>query len=243
MILVTGCNQGYYNRIRGYLHSLEQYADFPVNLVTVGFSANPNIKNVTPFFIDPADNYGAPPQTESIQHGSFLKVIKYKPKEVIVYTDGDFVMQRPLDLEEKKLLKLKDGEVITSWNGGPNETLEIEASRLNMRCDINQLINDWGNVVKTAPIYNVGFLGMTANTWGSLYENYIADWNSIALYFGHMARQQWLISYTIAQLGLTVKIAPWSLHAHGHFGLKPGMERRPDGIYHDGKLAAFRHYL
>jgi hypothetical protein len=32
-----------------------------------------------------------------------------------------------------------------------------------------------------------------------------------------MARQQWLVSYLLKQLDYDIKIAPWSLHAHGHF--------------------------
>ena len=60
--------------------------------------------------------------------------------------------------------------------------------------------------------------------------------------FTHMARQQWLISWELAKLGLTVKVCPWSIHAHGHGGLKPGMHYGEGGLWADGKLAAWRHH-
>lgn len=243
MQLVTGVNRAYFTRALSYLATLEKYANFPVNLITVGFETDIDSSRISNFYLSQEDNYGSPPQTESIQHGSFLKVLETSKQEVILYTDADMVMQRGLDKEEIKYLKLKNNEVLASWNGGPHETLELEAGRLNMRCDIYQFINDWGVLVKHSPIYNVGFLAMNRYTWEKLHEAYIRDWNSIELYFGHMARQQWLISYKIAQLQFDVKIAPWSLHAHGHFGLKPGMTRKSGLIYWEDKLAAFRHYL
>jgi hypothetical protein len=241
MQLVTGSNLGYYGRMTGYLDSLAVHADFPVHLVGVGFMpANAFAKC---HILTREQNDGAPRETECIQHGSFLHVIKGKADDVLVYTDGDFVMQRPLDDSERELLDLDHGQVVTSWNGGAHETLEHEATRLNMRVSWEQLFNDFGHDLRKWPIYNVGFIAMTRQTWKELYAAYMRDWPDMHHYFGHQARQQWLISYHIAALGLDVKIAPWSLHAHGHFGLKPGMERRPDGIYADGKLAAFRHFL
>ncbi len=242
MLLVTGANERYLPRMRPYLDSLERYADFPVKFITVGFKIELPYDRIECIHLPRADNIGAPPQTESIQHGSFLNVIDMPTNEVIIYTDGDFIMQRALDDDERALLALKHNQALTSWNGGPHETLAIEAERLGLKTSYRRLADDWGFLDKH--IYNVGFIAMTVRTWRRLYKSYLQDWERIGEYFEHMARQQWLISYKLAQLGIEVHIAPWSLHAHGHFGLKPGMERRADGsIYHNGRLAAFRHYL
>ena len=243
MRLITGCNQGYLPRMRDYFVSLERYADFPVEFVTVGFEYGSPYGKIKPVEMAREQNEGAPVETEAIQHGSFLQVIDAKAADVLLCTDGDFVMQRPMDVEEKKLLKLKSGEVVTSWNGGPHETLMIEAARLFPKCTPQKVSDDWGAIVNTEPIYNVGFLAAQKRTWQKIYDLYMENWERVGQYFGHMARQQWLISWAIADLGLKVKIAPWSFYAHGHFGMKPGMVRAPDGIYHDGKLACFRHYL
>jgi hypothetical protein len=223
-----------------YLDSLRTHADFPVYLVGVGFEP-PQIPGVCGISIDREQNAGAPDETESIQHGSFTGVIRHKVSEVVVYTDGDFIMQRPMDDGERRLLKLKHGQVVTSWNGGPHETLLTEAGRLWQRASSAEMSRLWGEDWHTRPIYNVGFLAMTYRTWIELYKSYMKRWPDACSCFAHKARQQWLISYLLSDYEVTV--APWHLHAHGHFGLQSGMERRPDGIYADGKKALFRHYL
>ena len=244
MRLITGCNEQYLQRMRAYLTSLQEYADFDVTFITVGFDWGSPFSKITPVRMDREQNEGAPPQSEAVQHGSFLSVLEGKVTEVLLCTDGDFTMQRALDDDEKALLSLKHGEVVTSWNGGPNETLTTEAGRLGLKVPYDSLVEDWGEIVKTKPIYNVGFIGMTRKTWQQVYDLYMKNWERVGEYFTHPARQQWLISWCLPELGLDVKVAPWSLHAHGHFGPKPGMTRLGDGsIAVDGKLAAFRHYL
>lgn len=224
--------------MQGYLDSLRKYADFPVTFVGVEFTP-PDMGEIETITITAEQNYGAPSDTECIQHGSFASLIPGDDSEVLVYTDGDFRMQRPLEQDELDLLTLAHGEVVTSWNGGPDETLALEATRLGLHGDLEQ----WGGDLDRLSIYNVGFLAMTRGTWRELLTAYNRDYARMDATFSHYARQQWLISYHVQRLGMTIKIAPWSLHAHGHFGLKPGMERRGSQIYWNGRLAAFRHYL
>lgn len=236
MRLVTGCNAGYLQRMQSSLYSLDQHADFPVSRIAVGFS-NHDWTTLTA-----EQNAGAPEGTECIQHGSFLKVVKGKADEVLLYADGDVVMQRPLDDDERGLLALKHGQALVGWNGGPHETLAVEAGRLGVANSVQWAMQEWGLTDPVPPIYNVGMLAMTRKTWRQVYNLYMQRWEQACQTFTHMARQQWLISYCIDALGLDVTIMPWHLHAHGHFGLKPGMERRGIDIYHDGRLAAFRHH-
>lgn len=234
--LVTGSNQPYWGRIQTYLRSLEQHCNVEWHYIGVEWDSGNGLT------LSAEENAGAPHETKCIQHGSFTKIIPARANTVMVYTDGDFVMQRPLDEDELALIGgLKHGQVLTSWNGGPSETLELEAGRLSPRITRDELLQ-WPHLDK--PIYNIGFLAMTKKTWQQVHELYMAKWDAINRAFNHRARQQWLVCWAIHELGLDVKIAPWSLHAHGHFGLKPGMSRGENGlIYHDGKLAAFRHYL
>lgn len=241
MRLITGCNDGYLPRMTPYLDSLRAFADLPVTLVGVGFMP-PAIEGVDSVLISRWQNAGAPPETECIQHGSFLHVVDGPEDEVLIYTDGDFIQQRHMDDGERDLLALKHGEVVTSWNGGAGETLTLEALRLGMRDTMGGLRSEWGAQIFQWSIYNVGFLAMTRATWRELHAAYMADWERVGQSFTHPARQQWLISYTIQRLGYAVKIAPWSLHAHGHFGLKPGMHYGPGGLWADGKLALMRHH-
>ena len=238
MRIVTGCNEPYFQRMTPYLNSLRRYADFPVTFVGVEFTP-PDLGEIETTSITAEQNYGAPPQTKCIQHGSFASLIPGDESEVLIYTDGDFIMQRKIEQDELDLLDLKHGEVVTSWNGGPDETLALEAGRLGVRGNLAQ----WGNDLDRLSIYNVGFLAMTRATWKELCAAYTSDYTRMDATFSHYARQQWLISYHVQRMGATIKIAPWSLHAHGHFGLKPGMARRGSEIYWNGRLAAFRHYL
>ncbi len=243
MRIVTGCNEPYFQRMTPYLNSLRRFADFPVTFVGVEFTP-PDLGDIETISMTAEQNYGAPPQTKCIQHGSFASLIPGDDSEVLIYTDGDFVMQRQLRDDERKLLQLEDYAAVTSWNGGEHETLEIEAGRLGMRTSMDDLIAAYGRCIKLRKIYNIGFLAMTRVSWIELHKAYLREWERVGRYFSHMARQQWLVSYLLKQLDYDIKIAPWSLHAHGHFGLKPGMTRGADGqIYHNGRLAAFRHYL
>ena len=242
MILVTGCNESYQHRMNGYLDTLTRYADFPVYLVGVDFEPTRNDKPIIPIMMTGAQNIGAPHGTECIQHGSFLNIIPGKATDLIMYTDGDFFMQRPIDDDEKKLLKLKKGQVAVGYNGGPGETLLTEAYRLTQKISMDEMYKLWGADWQEHTIYNTGCVVATRSTWGILYDEYMKRWDDICGTFEHMARQQWLISWVIANY-LKPVILPWSIHAHGHFGMKPGMEWGDGGIWADGKLALFRHYL
>ena len=241
MRLVTGCNIPYFPRMTGYLDSLRKYADFPVTFVGVEFTP-PSMDAIDTISITAEQNYGAPPETKCIQHGSFASLIPGDDSEALIYTDGDFIMQREMNSIERQLLHLEDFEAVTSWNGGPHETLELEAGRLGMTTSMDELIAAYGRCIKLRKIYNVGFLAMTRISWIELHKAYLREWERVGRYFSHMARQQWLVSYLLKQLDYDITIAPWSLHAHGHFGLKPGMEYGAGGLYHDGKLALFRHH-
>lgn len=241
--LVTGLTENYTNRARPYFDTLKEYADFPITVVGVGFTPQVDDYGFTAVPITGEENAGAPERTYCIQHGSFLKVTKGRVTDVWLYTDGDFIMQRPMDSEEKEFLNLSHGQVAVNWNGGSHETLAFEATRLRGKTTFDKLLMDWGAWIRDKPIYNVGAIAMTRKTWQEVYDYYMERWAKVGEYFDHEARQQWLVSYAISALELDVKIMPWSLHAHGHFGLKPGMERRDDGIYADGKKALFRHFL
>jgi hypothetical protein len=225
-----------------YLDSLREYADFPVNFIGVGFEP-PYLQGAThSIFLDGAQNAGAPNETQCIQHGSFLNVIDAPDSETLIYTDGDMVMQRKLDDEERAFLMLENNQAVVGLNFGWQSTLINDAKLLGQQISDAELIERYGEYVVTHQDYNVGFLAMTRQTWELVYGAYMEDYPAICGVFTHMARQQWLISWELAKLGLAVKLCPWSIHAHGHGGLKPGMHYGNGGLWADGKLAAWRHH-
>ena len=242
MILVTGSNERYAPRMNPYLASLQEYATFPVYQVGVGFMPAKVYSKVAPVCLTHEQNAGSPPETECIQHGSFLSVIPDKgTTDTIMYTDGDFTMQRALTEDDWQYLRLEHGQVSIGYNGGSDETLLTEYHRLGPKVSGLQMETLWGGDWHTLPIYNVGCIAATRGTWEYIHRTYMKSWHIAGDCFQHQARQQWLISWIVS--GLDVKILPWSFHAHGHFGMKPGMTRQGEQIYHDGKLALFRHYF
>jgi hypothetical protein len=241
MILVTGCNESYQHRLNAYLDTLEHNADFPVYFVGVGFLPARSSAKVTAVTLSAEQNAGAPHQTECIQHGSFVQVVPGKATDVLIYTDGDFLMQRPMDDSERALLRLKKGQVAIGYNGSASETLQVEAGRLGQKISNEDMRRLWG-YWESLSIYNVGCIAATRATWRTLHGIYMDRWQDVCDSFEHQARQQWLISWIIRSYFKPV-ILPWSFHAHGHFGMKPGMDWGQGGIWADGKLALFRHYL
>jgi hypothetical protein len=242
MILVTGCNESYQHRMNAYLDTLQAHADFQCYFVGVGFMPIRSSERVTAVTISREENEGAPARTECIQHGSFLAAVPSKATEVIMYTDGDFLMQRQMDDSERELLKLKKGQVLVGYNGSATETLQVEAARLGQKIVDADMTAKWGDGWQELPIYNVGCVAMTRATWQTLHKVYTDRWQYACDSFTHQARQQWLISWVIGTQ-LKPLIMPWSLHAHGHFGMKPGMGHGEGGIWADGKLALFRHFI
>jgi hypothetical protein len=236
VLLVAGCNQRYFDRFQPCVAALRRHANVPYQLFSVGFDGGPGYTPLTQ-----AQNAGAPPETECIQHGSFLQALDAAPDDVIVYLDGDVVMQRPFDAGELEWLgNFPYRTVSATWNQ-IGETLATCATYIDPKLPTDGQVKVWGHVIRQAPSLNVGVVVARRDVWQVAYELYMLNWNVAGESFSHQARQQWLMCWTYAALGLDTQIMPWHFHAHGHFGLKPGMERRADGIYADGKLAAFRH--
>jgi hypothetical protein len=237
VILVTGGNAAYHDRLQACVDSLKANANVPYCVFSVGYQHPGYVE------IPRAENVGAPDSTECIQHGSFLRHLYGADDAVIVYIDGDVHMQRPFDAGELEwLANFPERHVSATWNR-VGETLIEEARALGPRRSEAEMVATWGKRIQIAPALNAGVIVARRSTWGQVYNSYLELWGDVTAEFSHQARQQWLICWTYAYLGMSVDIMPWTFHAHGHFGLKPGMETRSDGVYADGKLAALRHYL
>lgn len=238
--LITACNEGYYRRMTPYLDSLKRYLDFQATLVTVGFE--PEYCVIDHVHLTRIQNAGAPYETESPQHGAFLQVIEGPDDEVLVFTDGDIVLQRPLtQIETAQLLSVSG--VACGYNSGPNETLAVEGARLFPRVTPLQLSGRMGEIVNTAPCYNIGVIAARRSIWKNIYGAYMPLWKTVTEAFGHAARQQWLVNYVIALLGIRVHVMSYGLHANGHYGIPPGVLIRDGLAYYQDELVAFRHKL
>ena len=224
-----------------YLESLVRNLAIPATLVTVGF--DPLYCPVDHVHLSREDNAGSPYESESPQHGAFLQVIDGPPDEVLIFTDGDITLQRPLlDAELAWFDGVGDG-VTCGYNSGPAETLQVEAARLFMRVTQEQLLARLGETIRK-PCYNIGVIGAKRSTWSRIYEAYMPLWKTACEAFGHGARQQWLVNYVIQKEAIPVQVMSYRLHANGHYGVPPGVTINGGGLaYYQGKLVAFRHRL
>lgn len=241
--LITASDDRYWTVIRPYLESLDRHCQLPVVLIGVGSAPRspipPRIKTVV---LPIEANAGAPPETQSPQHGSFLQVLDISDDETIVFTDGDIIMQRPFELDELEMFDNLDGStVMAGYNSGPGETLAIEGARLYPRVPMSQIEQLLGRLDR--PCYNVGVFVARAGTYRAIYAEYMRRWNTVSSLFAHPARQQWLMVYTIHALGLRVQVTPYSLHANGHYGMPPGCGYWDGQLRCGGDVVALRHKL
>lgn len=240
--IVTACNSRWFGRILPYLDSLKAHSQIPPVLVTVGFNATyPGVETVE---LPRSENAGAPIESESPQHGSWLKVVEGKPDDIVIFTDGDIVVQRPFTQDEIKwLFALPENTVACGYNSGPAETLTVEAGRLFPRFPIDSIGARFGLDLDKTPCYNIGVIAARRSTFQRIYDAYMPLWKLATDALAHPARQQWLVCVVFALLGLQVKVTPYSFHANGHYGIPPGCIYADGSLYHGNELVLFRHRL
>jgi hypothetical protein len=241
--LITAANARYIMRIMPYLGSLSANSQIPATLVCVGnFISYPHLPNINSVILPHSENYGAPSETECPQHGAFLQVIDGPDDEVLIFTDGDIIMQRPFTEQELTWLEnLPADTVAAGYNSGPDETLAVEAGRLFPRFGLDQIGARLGYMDR--PCFNIGVIAARRRTWQRIYTEYMTRWQLVTEAFGHPARQQWLVVNTIHRLGIRVEVTPYSLHANGHYGMPPGCYYRGGVLYAGEEVVCLRHKL
>lgn len=240
--LVTHATRSWIPRMRPYLASLQANCPWPVTFLTVDCDAPPEFMEHFPkvTVLRVPKVAGSPEYSDSLQHGAFADFLPGEPDDVLIYTDGDIVMQRlPHQAEYALLADLPDGSVVAGYNSGPGETLAIEAARLFPRSDPAKA---FGEMVYFTPCYNIGVIAARRDTWGAIYDTYMARWDDALSLFGAPQRQQWLVCWAIAELGLQVVIPGYGFHANGHYGVPPGVSLNGVASF-DGEPVLFRHHL
>lgn len=242
--LITHANAGWLANIAPYLASLDRYSPFENWLLTVACSANgygeqyPHLK-----LAEVPKVPGSPEVTDSLQHGGFLPYVPGSPDDVLIYTDGDIVLQRaPTDDERALLETLPPDAVACGWNSSPYETLALEASRLQPQ------VLDLGTVfdarLLAAPCFNIGVIAARRSTWEKIHAAYMQLYPLAEQVFARQQRQQWLVCFVVAKLGLRVLVLPYLFHTHGCYALPEGAELDAEGVArYRGEPILFRHHL
>ncbi len=250
IILATGANARYLPRILAYLQSIEKHGEgFETYLVCVGCPAD-RLPDLGLGHIQVVALAGeraiGQPGNDCVQHGAFLEAIPGSDDDLVVFTDGDMVLQRLVSLSELELLRaLGDGVVGVSYNAGPNDTLLLEAERLGPRTRVEVLVKNLLGGNPELPVYNTGVIAARRGTYRRLYEEYIARWAEFGQIFSHYARQQWLLSALIGTEGFIPLVLPYTFHMHGCYPLPPGAEidSTRGWVTYGGELVLFRHHL
>lgn len=247
LILATGSDLNYLNKMRPYLKSIESNSNFDMNvLVFVGDDEiqlpykNINIVNL------PLSNIQSLNINKCVQHGDFLNSPQFdsitSDDDIIIYTDGDIILQRNLSDEEVEFYKsFKDGDVYVGYNASPTDTLSDEATRLGNTGIVSPHIKI--GLWPTTKVYNTGVLVMNKRTWKKLLETYNTFYPYVEPMFHHYAKQQWLISYIIGvNEEFNVIEMGYDVHNHKHYPSPEGTTQDNDGdVFFKNKKVLFKH--
>lgn len=243
LILATGTDAGYLRKIQPYLDTVEANSNFDENWIFfVGGEHQEPRSKFKVAKVNPSDCKALVPSWPCVQHGDFLTSPdhNFQPDDILVFTDGDMFLQRPLtDAETQTLRKLQYMDMFMGYNAGPNDTLLDEGARI-------QPIKDWRQIdgVDRIPCSNGGVIACTVLTYHQLYQHYLTHWPEINGTFHHYAKGQWLISWVIFRAAKFRLIRqPYTFHLHNHHPMPQGSAFNEDGLLtFDGEVVAFRHY-
>lgn len=247
LVLATGSDERYLIKIRPYLKSIQSKSNFDINYLVfvsdVGGDLNLPFDKIKIGNL-PLSSFRAPNTINCAQHGDFLYCNELDndtdDDDVIIYTDGDIIIQRPLHDEEIDFLKnLKDGDVYVGYNASPTDTLENEADRLGRTGVMNgEFKVDWTK----HKIYNTGVLAMNKRTWKRVIDEYSELYPKVDEMFRHYAKQQWLLCFIFATKGYNVFEMPYHVHNHRHYPSPNGTTQDQNGdVYFDNKMVLFKH--
>ncbi len=248
LILTTGLDFNYLNRIVPYLNSINQNSNFERN-VLIFVEDNQHINStldrieINKINIKDIQSLNS---NKCIQHGDFLNSIEFDKStddsDVIFFTDGDIILQRNLTEDEINFYKnFKDGDVSVGYNASPTDTLLDESNRLGRTGFVSPEIRleGWDKI----KIYNTGVLCMNKKTWKKLLSRYIRLFPQIDKMFYHYAKQQWLISYIIGiDKDFNIIEMSYETHNHRHYPSPQGTYQDKDGtVYFNDKKVLFKH--
>jgi hypothetical protein len=247
LILSTGSDLNYLSKMRPYLKSIESNSNFDKNiLVYVGEDEmSLPYKNIDVVNL-PVNNIQSLNNNKCVQHGDFLNSESFnsitEDSDVIIYTDGDIILQRNLSEDEINFYKsFKDGDVHVGYNASPTDTLGDESKRLGRTNFISSEINI--DVWENKKVYNTGVLGMNKKTWKYLLKKYNELYPSVSPMFHHYAKQQWLISYIIGtDTSFNIIEMGYDVHNHRHYPSPKGTTQDINGdVYFNDKKVLFKH--
>lgn len=245
MTIYVACsaNEPYIPRIRPYLESLERHLKgLPITPVLVAVNTAPHWDLPVMCVSQETSVLPYEPPLSHLQAGGFLGALPGDDADVIVFTDGDIVMQRPPTPAEVAWLRdWPEGLVGLGYNAGPLDTLLSEAGRLQPRGEFDEPTRA---MFAAVPLYNTGVVIARRATWRAWLAKTAEVWPGVNQTFGHYAKQQWAMCLSRAMLGLDVAALPQSIHTHGCYALPHGCHEDGAGrLCYLGVPVLFRHHI
>lgn len=245
LILATGSNLYYLEKISPYLLSIVENSNFDHNyLIFLGENKiYMPFKKIKVLNVDVRDVICLN-SIFCIQHGEFFRskelMKNTDENDIIFFTDGDMTLQRALSDEEIGRFKnFKDNDVYVGYNASPTDTLYDEAFRLQIKGNNPKYM---GEYLKKIKVYNTGVLAMNKKTWLKLVEEYIIHYPVIDSLFNFYAKQQWLISYIIGTQDYNIIEMGYDMHNHTHYPSPIGTKIDEKGIVtYEDKVVLFKH--
>ena len=247
LILATASDKGYLPRMDKYFQSIQNNSNFNANYFIFVQDGNdsvslsyPNIKVCNL----PISDIQALNPNKCVQHGEFLKSKEFsslvEDDDVIVFTDGDVEIQRPMTEQEMNAFgSLRDDDVFVGYNASPTDTLKDEYDRVLPTGRKSPVFDIDMSKVK---VYNTGILAMNKRTWIKLMDIYVKLFPKADEMLLHYAKQQWLISFIIGTQGFNIKEMGYDLHNHTHYPPAIGSYIDYDRkVYYKGKSVLFKH--
>jgi len=245
LILATGSNLNYLDKISIYLLSILEHSNFDANYLM--FLGDHNVplqsKKIKALKINLSD-IECLNSVFCLQHGEFLKskelMNETNDNDIIFFTDGDMTLQRPMSKDEIfKFRNFNDNDVYVGYNQSPSDTLYKESLRLRIKTHSKRYLKA---DIKNIKVYNTGVLAMNKKTWLKLMEEYIINFPEIDKTFHHYAKQQWLISYIIGTQDYNIIEMDYEIHNHTHYPSPKGTKIDENGVvYHNDKKVLFKH--
>ncbi len=191
-----------YTRAARYMDSLQKHCNIPFQLLVIG---------------QDMPSFGMP--RSIVQAGHFLPYLK--SCDVVIFTDADIVMHRPLDFDEIMFLcSLEDGQVSACYNHHGEELFAEEAKALSPV----KALEGYDDV----RVFNTGFVAARSNTYRQVFERFEQLWPEFDAAYQHYAKIQLCMCSAVHQLGFEWVPTPGHLCSHGHFGIAPGVETHGD---------------
>lgn len=241
--LVTAANKPYMEKIAPYLHSIQEHGgafDRRV-LITVGCQVGmpEALNNITPVSLPSASVQGHT-GNYCVQQGCFLEALGTAADDVLIFTDGDIVMQRaPTVAELSWIGAIPDATIALAWNAGPNDTLADEGTRIGLTPGGQRMFAG----LLHRKVYNVGVIICRVSTYRAIYARYMELWPVFYPLTNHYAANQFLMCAVIAELGLLVWEMHPTLHTHGCFGVPGWADLENDLLTVDSVPVLFKHHF